>query len=370
MFLRNNVVNIFFSYSHIDDELLEELHKFFKPLEDKGEVLFLYDKKILPGNLILKDIASMMNVSDIICLTMSQNTLASSACIDERKKALQLAKNKNVKIIPIIFSNCTWLDEEDVKELMALPTDGKPMNQFVKFEDACMDVYKGIMKVIESLSILNNQEILKKGIIGNSNEKSSLKMTPRQRFENILVDVEHWHIDVGNEENAYYESAPEYQILFSDLEEGEECYSYFFCNEKAFFGTAEFKYHSTTLFKLQYGTVDEMRIYIAIPQIAGFSAKRIYFYYYFIKGSVLHKFHELVCGDGLKFSRAGNRYNPFLVFDSEEDRKGFDKYLKSIPNLEQKIESHEYGNYLFKRKNHPNMRFLAFAIDAYKEWNK
>lgn len=368
MFLRNNVVNIFFSYSHIDDELLEELHKFFKPLEDKGEVLFLYDKKILPGNLILKDIASMMNVSDIICLTMSQNTLASSACIDERKKALQLAKNKNVKIIPIIFSNCTWLDEEDVKELMALPTDGKPMNQFVKFEDACMDVYKGIMKVIESLSILNNQEILKKGIIGNSNEKSSLKMPPRQRFENILVDVEHWHIDVGNEENAYYESAPEYQILFSDLEEGEECYSYFFCNEKAFFGTAEFKYHSTTLFKLQYGTVDEMRIYIAIPQIAGFSAKRIYFYYYFIKGSVLYKFHELVCGDGLKFSRAGNRYNPFLVFDSEEDQKSFDKYLKSIPDLEQKVENHDYGNYLFKQKNHPNMRFLAFAIDAYKEW--
>ena len=160
------------------------------------------------------------------------------------------------------------------------------------------------------------------------------------------------------------------EILFSELDEGEECYSYFFCNERTFFGKAEFKYHSTTLFKMQYGSVDEMRIYIAIPQIVGFSAKHHYFYYYFIKGSVLHKFHELVCGAGLKYSRAGNRYNPFLVFDSEEDQKSFDKYLKSIPDLEQKVENHEYGNYIFKQKNHPNMRFLAFAIDAYKEWKK
>lgn len=201
-------------------------------------------------------------------------------------------------------------------------------------------------------------------------QRFNLDLPPKEKFERILEDTENWHIDVGNEENAYYEPSPEYQILFSELDEGEECYSYFFCNEKAFFGTAEFKYHSTTLFKIQYGTVDEMRINIAIPQIAGFSAKHHYFYYYFIKGSVRHKFHELVCGDGLKCSRAGNRYNPFLVFDSEEDQKSFDKYLKSIPDLEQKVENHDYGNYLFKQKNHPNMRFLAFAIDAYKEWNE
>ncbi len=199
-------------------------------------------------------------------------------------------------------------------------------------------------------------------------QRFNLDLPPKEKFERVLEDTENWHMDIGNEENAYYEPSPEYQILFGELEEGEECYSYFFCNERAFFGTAEFKYHSTTLFKIQYGTVDEMRINIAIPQIASFSVKDHFFYYYFIKGTLLYKFHKLICNVGLKFSRAGNLYSPFLVFDSEDDRKNFHRYLKSIPDLDQKIASHEYGNYLFKQKNHPNMRFLAFAIDAYKEW--
>lgn len=199
-------------------------------------------------------------------------------------------------------------------------------------------------------------------------QRFNLDLPPKEKFEKILEDKDNWHIDVGNEENAYYELAPEYQIVFSELDEGEECYSHFFCNERAFFGTAEFKYHSTTLLKMQYGTVDEMRIYIAIPQTAGFSSKQLYFYYYFIKGSLSYKFQELICGVGLDFSRAGNIYNPFLVFESEDERKNFNKYLKNIPDLNEKIENHEYGNYLYKKKQHPNMRFLAFAIDAYREW--
>ena len=199
-------------------------------------------------------------------------------------------------------------------------------------------------------------------------QRFNLDLPPKEKFEKILDDISNWHIDVGNEENAYYEPSPEYQIVFKEMRDGREDYSYFFINEKSFFGEAEFRFHSTKLFDLQYGYVDECRIPIAIPEIHSFDSSKNYFYYCFIENTVRYKFHKLVNGNSLYFARGGLRYNPFFVFKSENEREEFEEYLRNIPDLETKIVTHEFGNSLYKVKPYENLRFLAFAIDAYKEW--
>ena len=62
--------------------------------------------------------------------------------------------------------------------------------------------------------------------------------------------------------------------------------------------------------------------------------------------------------------------NPFIIFENDEERLDFENYLKSMPNIEDEIKNNELGQLLFKVKGHPNMFFLAFAIDKYKEWKR
>lgn len=201
-------------------------------------------------------------------------------------------------------------------------------------------------------------------------QRFNLDLPPKEKFEKILEDVENWYVDVGNEYAAYYKLSPEYQIMFGETREGWECYSNFFCNEKSFFGTAEFKYHTTTLFKMQYGFVDEFRISIALPEIAPFTLNgNYYFYYFFKKNSVRYKFHRLINKDSLDYLRQLAN-NPFIIFENDEERLDFENYLKSMPNIEDEIKNNELGQLLFKVKGHPNMFFLAFAIDKYKEWKR
>ncbi len=199
-------------------------------------------------------------------------------------------------------------------------------------------------------------------------QRFNLDLPPKEKFEKILEDVDNWHVDVGNEEAAYYEPSPEYQIIFGETREGWECYSNFFINPKSFFGEAEFKYHTTTLFKKQYGFVDEFRISIAMPEIAAFSLNgKYYFYYYFKKNSIRYKFHKLINKDSMDYLQQLT-HNPFLVFANDEEKSDFEIFLKSTPNLEDEIMKNEFGQLLYKVKEHSNMYFLAFAIEKYKEW--
>lgn len=277
-----------------------------------------------------------------------------------------------------LLRNLQFADARPEIELQTIQFDGKELDVLIIFESSRKPFYltKQYEKVlpyhIYTRTLDSNTPKDKSAdfsvVEQMWRQRFNLDLPPKEKFEKILEDKDNWHIDVGNEENAYYEPSPEYQIVFNEMREGREDYSYFFVNEKSYFGEAEFRFHSTKLFELQYGYVDECRIPIAIPEIQSFNTSKHYFYYYFIENTVCYKFHKLLNNDSLYFARGGLRYNPFLVFESEYEREEFENYLKNIPDLEAKINTHEFGNSLYKAHSYENLRFIAFAIDAYKEW--
>jgi len=120
-------------------------------LKDKGLVEEWYDRKILPGEDYQSKIDYNLEDADIICLFVSANFLASQSCKKEKKKALELKDKKGTHIIPIILSPCGWRDDEDISKykLLALPTDGKPISTFQNRDEAWLDVYEGLKRVIE-----------------------------------------------------------------------------------------------------------------------------------------------------------------------------------------------------------------------------
>jgi len=172
---QNKKLKLFIGYSHQDnlDEnpYIEQFKKHIAPLKDNGLIEEWYDRKILSGEDYQNKIDNNLEDANIICLFISPNFLSSDNCKKEKKKALELRKQKGIPVIPIILSPCGWIDDKDISTLLALPTDGKPVSSFDDQNEAWHEVYIGLKKLIEKEIRIKQLEIT-------------------EEFENFLQDTE------------------------------------------------------------------------------------------------------------------------------------------------------------------------------------
>lgn len=155
-------LRLFICYSHKDD--IQDFITHITPLKDNGLIEDWYDRKILAGSHFQNEIDNNLNDADIICLFISANFLASDPCKDEIRKSLELRKTKGVAVIPIILSECGWKDWNGnaLSSLLALPTDGKPVENWSDKNRAWHDVYEGLKKVIEQENAIKQLTITEK----------------------------------------------------------------------------------------------------------------------------------------------------------------------------------------------------------------
>lgn len=144
-------IRLFYSYSHKDSSFREKMEKILKLLEENDGLKQWSDRSIHPGEHISDTIKQSMEKSDILAFLISSDFLASDACKEEWSYAKRLAKNGTQARIPIILKECAWKDFDDMKSLMALPQDGKPVGKFGSRDEAWQQIYEGIKNVIESL---------------------------------------------------------------------------------------------------------------------------------------------------------------------------------------------------------------------------
>lgn len=144
-------VKLFFSYSHKDEELKNELEKHLSMLRRQGVISTWYDRKIDAGSTLDKEIDKNLKDSDIILLLISVDFLASDYCYDiEMKEALKMHENKQAIVVPIILRNCDWTSAPFSK-LLALPTDGKSITTWSDKDSAFLNVVKGIKNIAVKL---------------------------------------------------------------------------------------------------------------------------------------------------------------------------------------------------------------------------
>ena len=143
-------MRLFISYSHEDESLIEEFRCHIAPLLNKGLISDWYDGKIKLGEVLSDEIENNMQNSDIICLFISARFLGSNECNKEKEKALKLRQEKNINVIPIILFPCAWKDDPSISGLKASPKDGKPIIKFSLRDDAWLNVYEDLKKVIKT----------------------------------------------------------------------------------------------------------------------------------------------------------------------------------------------------------------------------
>jgi hypothetical protein len=141
-------VSIFYSYSHKDEELRNELEKHLTILKYSGLIRTWHDRKILPGDSWEAAIEDYFESAEVILLLVSVDFLASDYCRDhEMARALERHRQGTAHVVPIILRPVVW-DTTPLRELQVLPKDGRPVTTWPSLDLAFQDVCRGILSAV------------------------------------------------------------------------------------------------------------------------------------------------------------------------------------------------------------------------------
>ena len=145
-------LKLFYSYSHQDDLAQRNLERHLYVLKDDGVLEDWSDRHIMAGQSISSKINEQLSVVDIFVFLITSHFIASQACLDEWNSAKALAlTNPRVVRVPIIISPCAWQDFLGDDDILVLPKDGKPVESFANKDEAWIQVYEAIKKIISQL---------------------------------------------------------------------------------------------------------------------------------------------------------------------------------------------------------------------------
>jgi Cdc6-like AAA superfamily ATPase len=144
-------INVFFSYSHKDEQLRDELANHLSILRREGWIDTWHDRRISAGMEWEGQIDEHLKRAQIILLLISPDFLASDYCYDvELKVALERHETGACRVIPIILRPVDWRGEL-LGKLQALPKDATPITRWPDRDEAFQDVAKGIRNIVEGL---------------------------------------------------------------------------------------------------------------------------------------------------------------------------------------------------------------------------
>jgi len=147
----NRAKSLFFSYSHKDEGLRDELETHLKLLQRQRIISTWYDRKILPGNDWDREIENRLERAAIIVLLISADFIASDYCWDkEVKRALERHSAKEATVVPVLLRTCDWKGVPFGK-LQGLPTGMRAVTTWPDRDAAWTDVATGIRTIAESM---------------------------------------------------------------------------------------------------------------------------------------------------------------------------------------------------------------------------
>lgn len=142
-------VELFISYSHVDQEMRNELIQHLSVLIRQGVISAWHDRKIFPGTEWGKEIDPRINSADVILLLVSPGFLDSDYCYDiEMKRALERHEAGESRVIPIILRSVDWHGAPFGK-LQSLPKDGRPVTSWADRDEAFANIASGIRQAVE-----------------------------------------------------------------------------------------------------------------------------------------------------------------------------------------------------------------------------
>lgn len=177
------MAKLFFSYSHQDESMRDELEKHFSVLRYQGAIESWHDRKIGPGKEWVKEIDVNLESSEVILLLISHNFLASKYCFEiEAQRALEKHERGEARVIPVILDSCDWKNTP-LGELQAATKDGKAISKYPNPNDGFLEVVEAVRNVIKETG---------KTVVNKKNEPLPIgpvkqPITPKPRSSNLRI---------------------------------------------------------------------------------------------------------------------------------------------------------------------------------------
>ena len=144
-------IEVFFSYSHRDEEFKDELVKHLSILQRQGVVSGWHDRMIAPGTEWDREIDHHLSSADIILLMLSSDFLHSEYCWGvEVQKAMRRHEAGEAVVIPVVLRWVDWKDAPFAR-LQALPKNAKPIRSWADADEAYTNVCEGIRAAVKTI---------------------------------------------------------------------------------------------------------------------------------------------------------------------------------------------------------------------------
>lgn len=144
------MASLFFSYSHVDEGMRDQLEKHLSTLKHQGILDSWHDRRIIAGQAVGSEIDAHLEVADIVLLLISSDFLASEYCYErEMLRAIERSDTGTATVIPVILRPCDWHDTPFGK-LLAAPTDGRPITKWPNIDEAFLDVVQAIKRALSA----------------------------------------------------------------------------------------------------------------------------------------------------------------------------------------------------------------------------
>ncbi|MQT85808.1 TIR domain-containing protein [Pseudomonas sp. FSL R10-2964] len=103
------MAKVFFSYSHDDEALRNQLEKHLASLKHEGLVDSWHDRRLVAGEMVDNAIDAQIDAADIVLLLVSASFLSSHYCYSvEMQRALARHARKDCRVVPVILRACDW----------------------------------------------------------------------------------------------------------------------------------------------------------------------------------------------------------------------------------------------------------------------
>ncbi|PLY39580.1 hypothetical protein CSZ94_25635 [Janthinobacterium sp. ROICE36] len=143
---------VFFSYSHADEALRDQLEMHLSLLKRQGHVEAWHDRRILAGDELDPAIKDNLESADVILLLVSANFIGSDYCYSkEMHRAIERHNAGEARVVPVILRPCDW-HSAPFGKLMATPRDGKAITTWANTDEAFTDVVRQVRIAVEAMN--------------------------------------------------------------------------------------------------------------------------------------------------------------------------------------------------------------------------
>jgi hypothetical protein len=206
----HRLATLFFSYSHKDATLRDQLETQLAMLKRQGVIQIWHDRRIVAGEELDHAISAHIETDDVILLLVSPDFLASNYCYEvEMVRAMERHRTGEAIVIPVILRACDW-QYAPFGKLLATPTDGRPVMQWPDRDQAFLEVAKSVRAAVQKL----NETAANRPNIAQSFPSSAPTLTPlvdgAPRSSNLALTK---HI-TDREKDQFLHDAFEYMVSF------------------------------------------------------------------------------------------------------------------------------------------------------------